>query len=118
VAACKSTPGGSFAKAVPIGQERNLGGYCYLHEDCSSPGPTLVCVISQPAHGTVIIRQGRDYPTYAQSNPRSLCNTHPVPMTSVYYRSSPDYAGPDAFTMDVIFPNGGTRQDRLDITVK
>jgi len=81
-------------------------------------GTTAVRILNHPAHGTLIIREGTDYPNFAQSNPRSACNKRRVSATVVYYRPVPGYAGPDSFDLNGIYSNGTERQRHFNITVK
>ena len=75
-------------------------------------------VINQPAHGEVIIREGRDYPNFPRINPRSACNLHQAPGTLVYYRPAPGYTGPDGLDIDIIYASGSNGQSRYNVVVK
>ncbi|MBV8962148.1 MAG: hypothetical protein JOY97_03530 [Hyphomicrobiales bacterium] len=118
VGGCQSTNSGRFSTTVPIDEERTVARYYSLHEDCTSYGPAVVRVTNQPAHGTVSIRDGRDYPYYPTSNPRNACNRQSVPMTLVYYRAAAGYSGLDGFAVDAILASGVNRQEHINITVK
>jgi hypothetical protein len=108
----------SVSIAIPIGQERRVDWYLAIHEDCTSMGPTVARVTTQPAHGTVSIREGREYPNFSSANPRSSCNKRSVPATLVYYSSAPGYSGADSFDVDAILGSGQDRQRHYSVIVK
>jgi len=118
VGGCQSTSLVIHSTTVPVNEERKVGGYYSLHEDCSSAGPTVVRIKSEPAHGTVSIREGREYPNFGAANPRNVCNRQSAPATLVFYRPSAGYVGTDSVDIDVIYPDGVNRQYHTNIVVK
>jgi hypothetical protein len=115
---CQSAGTGAFSIAVPVDQERKVAQYYSIHEDCSSMGSAVARIINQPLHGTVSIREGREFPNFPQSNPRSACNKETVPATLVYYRPGPGYVGTDSFDVDAILASGADRPNHINVTVK
>jgi len=122
---CQSTGPGQptvrtvqYTRAVPIGQERNVGFFSNIHEDCTSLGPILVRVTREPTNGTTVVKSEQDYPNFSQFNPRSACNRQKVPGTAIYYRPNPGYSGSDSFGIDVITAGGATFQGNYTILVK
>ena len=117
VGGCQSTNSVNISTTVPVNEER-VARYYSLREDCTSQGFAVVRVTNQPAHGTVSIRDGRDYPYFPPSNPRNARNRESVPMTLAYYKAAPGYAGFDGFDVDVIFASGANRQEHVNVAVK
>jgi hypothetical protein len=115
---CQSTGSGSISVTVPVDQVRKVARYYSVHEDCASAGSSVVRITNQPAHGTVSVREGRDYPNYPATNPRNACNKRSVPASLVYYKPAPGYAGTDGLDVDAIYPGGQSRQDHINIVVK
>lgn len=110
VGGCQSAGTGAFSITVLVDQERKVAQYYSIHEDCSSMGLAVARVINQPMHGTVSIRDGREYPNFPQSNPRSTCNKESVPATLVFYHPAPGYVGSDSFDVDAILASGADRR--------
>ncbi|MGC1575804.1 MAG: hypothetical protein WA813_06700 [Beijerinckiaceae bacterium] len=118
VGGCQSLRSAAFSTTVPIDQERRVARYFTLNEDCSSRGFAVVRIVNQPSHGTVSVREGRDYPNFVQSNPRNICNKQSAPATLVFYRPAPGLVGIDSVDLDVIYASGGSGQNHFNITVK
>ncbi|HUI97480.1 MAG TPA: hypothetical protein VLX44_17125 [Xanthobacteraceae bacterium] len=86
--------------------------------DCSSYGRTTIQVVVPPQHGHVRITQGREFPTFTPSNPRSACNTRRVAGSVAYYVSQRGYRGPDAVILDGIYATGRLRRWTYGIVVR
>jgi len=60
------------------------------------PGEFDVRVLKYPEHGTVELVSTNGPANFPKDNPRSKCNGKKVKGINVIYKSSSDYAGPDA----------------------
>jgi hypothetical protein len=74
--------------------------------DCSSYGQTTIKLVAAPQHGSTRITHTRDFPSFRESNIRSVCNTRRVAGAAAHYVSQRGYVGTDATTIEVIYPNG------------
>jgi len=61
-----------------------------------SPGEFDVRVLKYPEHGTVELVSADGLAAFPEDNPRSKCNGKKVKGIKIIYKSSPEYAGPDA----------------------
>jgi hypothetical protein len=123
LAACATTQPASttpapIRKVVPAGVERKVRFYWSVSPACTSQGEIVVRVTDGPSHGTVRVTPGEDYSEFPTSNLRSVCNTHALPSTQVWYKSADGFIGTDELRLDVLFPYGTERQDTVVITVK
>ena len=89
-----------------------VGVYVNVKPDCTSGPLPSIQLTSQPENGKVTVKQGNVTATnYKQ------CLALQVPGFIAFYRSRVDFAGVDAFTLEVKFPGGRTEVQRISVTV-
>jgi hypothetical protein len=89
-----------------------VGVYVNVKPDCSSGPLPSIQLTAQPENGKVTVKQGKVTATnYKQ------CLALQVPAFVAFYRSRPDFAGVDSFTLEVKFPGGRTEVQRISVTV-
>lgn len=118
-AACTTTGTGSRPPRVVFsGTTLKVDNFGSVDPSCTSLGRTVVQVTEQPRHGKVTIREGLDYPTFHKDNIRAHCNAKRAPATQVFYTPAPGYTGPDAFRVEVVYPDGFTRSGSYRLEVR
>lgn len=105
-------------KTVMSGRPLALGSWTNMHADCTTDVLPTVTVQSSPAHGSLQIETGMDYPSYASNNQRYECNKQKHPAVIVTYVSLTGYVGSDSFTLRGVFADGTTSVGRYDISVE
>jgi hypothetical protein len=108
----------TLIKGAPSGEKQKMNDFIGLNPDCTATGVPKVTFVSPPAHGTMTVERGEDYPNYPKDNARSACNTRKVPAVLLYYQSMPGYAGNDMAVIEVLFPAGNLRHQTYQITVR
>jgi hypothetical protein len=108
----------TLIKGAPSGEKQKMNQFVGLNPDCTATGVPRVTFVTQPAHGTMSVEQGEDYPNYPKDNARSACNTRKVPAVLLYYQSAPGYTGHDVAVVEVVFPAGNLRHQTYTITVR
>jgi hypothetical protein len=104
---------------VMSGKLQRIDFISVVHADCTSAGYVTGRIITAPAHGELTMEPGVDYPAYPKNNQRYQCNLRQVPVTNIYYRSSPGYVGDDTATFEWISPIVPTsRTNTYMITVR
>ena len=103
--------------AVAAGRRAQVSAFLSLNPDCSLAAYYTVRIVVSPAHGTAMVERGRYFPNYPAANPHSACNASPQDGMGLFYRSAPDYRGPDLIEVEAVAPNGQTRliDDHLDV---
>ena len=89
---------------VMSGKLQRIDFNSVVHADCTSAGYSTMRIITPPTHGELTTEPGVDYPVYRKDNQRYQCNLQKVPVTNVYYKSSPSYVGADTATVEWISP--------------
>ena len=107
-----------LSRAAPSGKPIKLGFASTTNPDCTAVGETTVRVVQGPRHGRVDILKTRDFPTFSQTNIRSVCNTRRVPGTLARYVSHRGFVGYDYLTLEVISANGVARRSSFAINVR
>lgn len=105
-------------KVVAAGQRVKMDTLSSLDPTCRSLGTTEVNLITAPQGGQVETVLGHEYPYYAAANVRSVCDKRRVPVTMIYYRSSPGFSGSDSFDAEVLFPGGTARRVHYTVQVR
>ena len=118
LAALFAQPALAYDFNVPVDTPREISKLYAVNEDCTSAGDAVVRLTTQPAHGTITMRKGKDYPNYRAPNPRVSCNRRLVASTQVWYNPQRGYAGPDSVSLDVLYPNGSSQQFTVSISVR
>ena len=94
------------------GTDIRVGVYVNIKPDCTSGPLPSIQLISAPENGKVTVKQGKVTATnYKQ------CLAVEVPAFIAFYRSRPDFAGVDVFTLGLKFPGGKTELQRISVTV-
>jgi hypothetical protein len=104
-------------KAVASGRPLMLYRAWSTNPDCTSAGTVVMRVAQQPEHGRITIRRTGVFPSFAESNLRSVCNRRRVPGVQATYVSQRGYIGPDFTSLEVLFPEGRAVSVRLPIRV-
>lgn len=98
---------------VTAGASVKLGFYAFARKDCvAGPLPTIE-VVSPPKHGVFTAKRG----ILTTGNSDKCANTK-LPAQIVFYRSQPNYTGPDQVVYGVKSPDGQIDVYSISITVK
>jgi hypothetical protein len=108
---------GPIRKTVLSGRLDKFDYWYSTNPDCTARGYPDVRVVTPPAHGTITLDKGEDYPFFPDDNVRKACNKQKVPATQTYYQSHPGFSGTDTVEVEVLFPGGRTRRATYAITV-
>ena len=90
----------------------------FVNPDCSSRELPTVRITQNPQHGRVQVSKTQDFPTYPESNSRSVCNSRRVDGIAVSYVAEPGYLGGDYVGMEAIYDSGFELKQYYYITVK
>ena len=90
----------------------NAGIFATIRKDCTSGPLPAVRLITPPAHGKVIVKQGRLRATNLKQ-----CLGLDLPAFVAIYRSAHDFIGQDIFTLEVIGAEGKSQIQRITVTV-
>ncbi len=112
-------PGPSTTHKVAIqGKSTRIEGFWEVNPDCTSREFGTIRVVDQPSHGTAVVYQETDFPSFAAANPRSACNSRKIPGTFVKYTPAPGYAGDDSLSIEAVNADGMSRKIDFTITVE
>jgi hypothetical protein len=89
-----------------------------LVPNCSATGTVAVRILKEPTSGKLETDVGPDFTHYPKDNVRSKCNNKESQVARIWYQSNPDFKGNDEALLEVIYPDGKARQERLIIAVK
>jgi hypothetical protein len=92
--------------------------YAALDPNCSPTGTVTVRIVKEPTNGKLETDVGPDFTNYPKDNVRSKCNAKESQVARIWYQSNPDFKGNDEALLEVIYPDGRARQERLIIAVK
>jgi hypothetical protein len=125
---CATAPPGSnqaraptnftYDRVVLSDKRYRLDFFTTLYPDCTSMGYPAIRQVTAPAHGTLTVQEGSDYPGYSKDNQRFACNLKKSPGILTYYQSQPGFAGNDKITIEVIFPSATARMVTYNLVVK
>ena len=116
--AAPTTPATLEVKRTAVVDEPLQVDFLYsINPDCSSVGAVNIRTIEEPKHGTLTITNGSGFSNFAQDNPRQACNRRRSEGMLIYYRSESGYLGPDSVTVDIIYPDGISRQRHYAVAV-
>ena len=107
-----------YTKVAASGKQIHLGFYGSANPDCSSAGDPTVRVTQAPEHGRVNTPAVRDFPTFAQSNIRSVCNTRRLAGRAARYVSQRGFVGTDQVVLEVFYTSGSMRRYHYMINVR
>jgi hypothetical protein len=89
-----------------------------VNPDCSSQGLAAVKLREAPAHGTVAIEDGSEFPHFPKDSQYYDCNLSQHPAVIVNYTSQVDFKGEDRFVLDAVSPNGTLHVTTIEVTVE
>ena len=95
------------------GRDVRVGVFAAIRSDCSSGPLPTVRLKDKPANGTIVVKQGK---LRATNLPQ--CLAAEVPAFVAIYRSSPDFAGTDQLTLEIVAANGRIQLQRIQVTVE
>lgn len=107
-----------YQRVVPTGVKRRILHFYNLDRKCRHNGDTVIRITSKPINGKLSTEQGRVFPSYHPSKPRSKCNDKEVPAATLWYQSNTGFKGNDLASIEVIFSNGMYARTKLEIAVK
>src|SRR5690349_5253244 len=90
----------------------NAGIFTTLRRDCTAGPLPAVRLVTPPAHGKVIVKQGKLRATNVKN-----CLGMELPAFVAIYRSARDFIGQDRFTLEVTGSNGKTQVQQVTVTV-
>jgi hypothetical protein len=82
------------------GSESRVAELGWLRPDCTTSTPDIR-VVKEPSHGELRFEEGKAVVSGDQSALQKQCHGKPVDALRIYYKAGADYAGADAFTVDV-----------------
>ncbi|UEM11940.1 hypothetical protein J4G43_047125 [Bradyrhizobium barranii subsp. barranii] len=68
-------------------------------------GNAIVRTVEAPEHGAFETGTCGGFPTYKPDSKFAKCNDKQMSGTSLFYKSSDGYVGPDSFKVLIIYPN-------------
>ncbi|HEX5508274.1 MAG TPA: hypothetical protein VFX37_07200 [Pseudolabrys sp.] len=112
--------GASFAQTHSVqrqfkgkpGQNINIGIFASMKSDCTAGALPVVRLAQGPMHGKVTVKRGRLRATNFKK-----CLAMEIPAYIAFYRSTPDFVGHDALTLEIIAKNGKTQFEKITVTV-
>ena len=90
----------------------NAGIFASIRRDCTAGPLPVVRLLTPPAHGKVIVKQGRLRATNLKQ-----CLGTDLPAFIAIYRSAHDFIGQDIFTLEVVGAGGKSQIQRITVTV-
>lgn len=104
-------------KVVASGRPLKLYHAYSTNPDCSAAGTVVLRVTQPPLHGRVSISHTGVFPSFPESNPRSVCNRRRVAGVQATYVSQRGYLGPDFVVLQALFPAGSGKNITISINV-
>lgn len=86
--------------------------------DCANVGYANIAIVSAPRGGQIELRREGEFPNFAANNPRAKCNNRRAEGVGVYYKPNPAFAGPDRFTIDIIWADGARWSEDFAVQVR
>jgi hypothetical protein len=83
-----------------------------LNQSCKAAPLPVVVLVAGPAHGKVTFKKAR-----LRVNNLKRCPPADLPAYVAIYRSSAGYIGQDAFTLEIIAPDGNSQFQRITLTI-
>lgn len=90
----------------------NVGIFSSIHKDCTAAPLPVIRLVAPPAHGKVVVKQGRVRATNLKQ-----CLGADLPAFVAIYQSTGDFIGQDIFTLEVIGSGGKAQFQRITVTV-
>jgi hypothetical protein len=108
----------SITKYAASGKPVRLDFVYSTNPDCTASGDPTVRITREPDNGRVTAAVNRHFPSFAQSNVRSVCNTRRVSGRYVQYVSRRSFVGTDYVSAEYIFPSGAMTRRNFTIEVR
>ena len=108
----------TYIRGAVSGAKQFIRNYLTINPDCSSMGNAKVTVVTEPAHGEVIVENGEAYPDFTKDNVRVRCNDRKVPAVQLYYQSDSGFVGADRMVVDTVMPSGTFYRHEFTINVR
>src|SRR6478609_3676119 len=114
---CNTTGGTpTSVVSVPQGVARKIDRYSSVNPDCT-PIPGIVGrIIVPPKNGQASFRDGVDYPTFAATNDRHVCNTKRIRSLQLWYTPNPGFTGIDSLVAEALYPSGSSTRRAFGIS--
>lgn len=90
----------------------NVGIFTSIHKDCTAAPLPVIRLVVPPAHGKVVVKQGRLRATNLKQ-----CLGAELPAFVAIYRSAAGFIGQDVFTLEVISSGGKAQFQRITVSV-
>jgi hypothetical protein len=87
-----------------------------VDERCEPSAPT-VALAKPPEHGVASFEVRDRHTEYPPGSPFEKCNALTIPMIVVKYAPADGFVGEDAIAVDEVYPDGGHRVQRVNVTV-
>ena len=113
-----STGPRNVSKTVLANTKTTIGKMYALNPDCSPQETPTIHMIQPPAHGTFTTTAIEDYPNYAATSPRAVCNKQKAVGVALVYTPEKDFKGIDAFTYDEFGSAGKVATYTITVTVE
>jgi hypothetical protein len=105
----------SVNKTMAAGTTLNLGHFGAVNPDCTSRGKTTIRLTIAPAHGSVRLKEDKDFGVFWKPH---VCGARRVAGVTVEYRPERGFVGVDTVGFDVIYATGDERMSTVNIAVK
>jgi len=105
-------------RIVPKGEVRTIAFFSSLFPDCSSEGPVVVRLLSQPKHGRAVTEDATSFPRYEPASPLAVCNARKVAGKRLVYEAEEKYEGADTFRILVINADGSGYEASIKVLVR
>ncbi len=105
-------------RGATSGKDGSLDYFLSISPDCASNGYPQMRIVTPPAHGELRATPGEGYSNFPKDNVRFACNAKKIPVTYIYYRPQPGFAGTDTATIEILFPLGRLNTVDYAITVR
>ncbi|MCA0405409.1 MAG: hypothetical protein LCH39_04590 [Proteobacteria bacterium] len=86
-----------------------VGPFSRLNAKCGLIGQARARITQAPENGTLRIIRRKSEAGFDADSPLAHCNDAKVPGTTVHYQPRKGFVGADAFTFEVVFPDGEKR---------
>jgi hypothetical protein len=93
-------------------RDTQIGIYLNVRPDCSSGPLPTIRLASPPSSGNVVVKSGK-----VKATNYKACLALEVPAYVAYYKSSTNFLGNDALTIEVKYPQGRTEIQKITINV-
>lgn len=98
-------------KAMP-NRDTQIGVYLNVRPDCTSGPLPTIRLASPPSSGRVVVKSAK-----VKATNYKACLALEVPAYVAFYKSRPEFAGNDALTIEVKYPQGRTEIQKITVNV-